>query len=506
MGRIVRVVAENDEEPSSDASTASDKFKYDIDLELGDKIHGIDRSDLHYAPEEETRVRRKRKPNSQILASNAIDGKPEKDRKKAKQAAAPSKKKTKAATTSKTAAAKKQTKATTSKKQTKAAAPKKQTKKASAATTKKAAKAGATKKTGNQKSSSSSSKLSFSKKVAVKQEEVPSSTQPISSTNNNLDMYEKHKREFERSLARLQKADSYHFFQSDVPKEYDECYDIASTSTAIVKTEDQQQSSSATLPNQQQFSEVPDQQLSAPVPDQQESNDAPSSSNKDAAAAAQHETIEKTTSQSPALSVLETATKKASSDGNSTIIFPETAPYNFHIIKKRMEHGRYILNREVIENDHHLEFVTPYFQSIGRKVPKTTSRKNGLKLNLLHKKGIDWDLFQKDINDMCDTAVKRNPDMDGLSPGSLGHAAKKIKDLMTQIYEKQGRKQVQEMSNANDADRFFRAVEKYPNNEAAMQSKWRREGMLLCYTQNLLFRRFRLCPFFLLFSTFPLLL
>jgi hypothetical protein len=38
-----------------------------------------------------------------------------------------------------------------------------------------------------------------------------------------MDMYERHRREFERSVARLDKADLYDFFQGDVPDELDEC-------------------------------------------------------------------------------------------------------------------------------------------------------------------------------------------------------------------------------------------------------------------------------------------
>ena len=72
MGRIVSVVpvnkANDDDETTtdtnpSDPSLSSDQYKYDIDLELGNVLHGIDRSDLHYTTEE-SRSRRKRKPTS----------------------------------------------------------------------------------------------------------------------------------------------------------------------------------------------------------------------------------------------------------------------------------------------------------------------------------------------------------------------------------------------------------------------------------------------------------
>ena len=82
LGGIVSVVPVDDADDTKQVEgTASDtsdqqRYKYDIDLELGDTLHGIDRSDLHYTTEE-SRSRRKRKPNSIIEANNAIDGKRE---------------------------------------------------------------------------------------------------------------------------------------------------------------------------------------------------------------------------------------------------------------------------------------------------------------------------------------------------------------------------------------------------------------------------------------------
>ena len=121
--------------------------------------------------------------------------------------------------------------------------------------------------------------------------------------------------------------------------------------------------------------------------------------------------------------------------------------------------------------------MTPYYQSIRRRIP--SPGKNLPHFTVHHKKGVNWDLFRKDVVGMCDAAVQRNPDLVGIGPGSLRGAAQKIKEMMEQIYDKIASKQTSEMETANDTFRFNTAIQNTPNNEAAVQGKkWRREGEL----------------------------
>ena len=163
-------------------------------------------------------------------------------------------------------------------------------------------------------------------------------------------------------------------------------------------------------------------------------------------------------------------------DGRPLSKFPNHPPFNLVVLRKRLEHGRYYLDREQYELEERIDLMTPYYQSIGRRIPNRDKKLHQFPVR--HKRSIDWDLFRKDVVGMCDAAIERNPDLvgDG-TPGSLRNAARKIKDLMDQIYEKTARKHALEMEISNDTHRFTIALETAQNIEAAMQGKkWRREG------------------------------
>lgn len=89
-------------------------------------------------------------------------------------------------------------------------------------------------------------------------------------------------------------------------------------------------------------------------------------------------------------------------------VFPNTAPYNFTVIRKRYEHGRYILDRVRQHKERTFSSTAP---------------------ELLHPKGINWDAFRDDVVQMCDAAVARDPDGGQGGKGTLGAAAVKIKNV-----------------------------------------------------------------------------
>lgn len=356
-------------------------FMYDLELVLGGKLNGIPRYELQYttAFEEgmtgDSRRQRKRKPT-------ALFDEDENAGPTAKTSAA-AKKKKKSPTNSKSSA-----KASTSKSTT-----------AKNANTKKRGKTSGNSSNGKKKPKNSTTAASETIKVAT------------TNTGTGLGMFERHRREFERCLLRLQKLDIYNFFhEEDVPQEFDECYEPDST----------------------------------PVSDEN--------------SATVNGGMDDNTSISPkssATSLTSTDTTMSSSGENdkneqkkeSAIVFPKHAPYNFVVLRKRLDRGRY-------------------------------KRRMDAEENVKDPVGIHWEQFRDDVFGMCDSAIERNSgNYDDGTPGTLSHTTEKIKTAMEQIYEKTGRKQSKEMELSNDAHRFTNIIQGTENREAAMQGKgWRRKG------------------------------
>jgi hypothetical protein len=292
-------------------------------------------------------------------------------------------------------------------------------------------------------------------------------TEPVvlqSLSNNGLDMFERHRREFERSLIRLEKADVYGYFTASISPEHEESI-----------TSQPSQPSNVTTSDSMHLSRPPS--LSVPT------NDGPTALTVDA--------------------TLSTASTHNNIIGSST---QEGPPINFTVMRKRLDHGRYILDQERYETAKRISLMTPYYKSIGKKIP--SDHKNLPGFSVHHKKSINWDLFRTDVMGMCDAAIQRSPHLvgDGAA-GTLNGAARKINELMEQIYDKIARKHALEMETSNDTHRFTAAINSSPNTEAAMQGKrWRREGkhltsaiyvnahalttfVMFCYLQMKLFLR-----------------
>ena len=151
-------------------------------------------------------------------------------------------------------------------------------------------------------------------------------------------------------------------------------------------------------------------------------------------------------------------------DTNSGI-FPRFPPYNFVVLRKRLQHGRYIIDHSK--------------SGSGDYVDSEKACKAGGSSSLAHPIGINWEVFRDDVNGMCNVAVERNKRFDSVDDSTLCNIANKIKALVEQIYEKTGKKQAQEMEVSNYAHRFTEVMNAAENAEAAMQGKkWRKEGKL----------------------------
>lgn len=262
-------------------------------------------------------------------------------------------------------------------------------------------------------------------------------------TGNGIGMFERHKREFERCLLRLQKLDVYNFFSDDdVPPEYDECYEsnptLVSDENATTTAMDTALETSTTL---------------------------------------HASTIPSTSSDDP----MSSSTKEENDDKETNpTTFSNHPPYNFVVLRKRLERGRYILDRQrLLENEEN-------FQSDGTKSSAEDGKRHrSPSFSIQHPIGIDWELFRNDVVGMCDSAVDRNSgNFDDGTPGTLSNTAEKIKTTLEQIHEKTGRRQSKEMELSNDAHRFTNIIEAVENREAALQGRsWRKKGESYFYNK-----------------------
>ena len=405
LARILKSVRIPEDEMSelTDADSETDArdkaahpYRYDIEWVLGGRASNVERHELVYTSE------------------GMLDGGPRRKRKAATEPA--------------------NTTATTSTKQ----ATKKRTKAASggAKGRKKASAASSTKKPAS--ASSSRSKGTGKRKLQSQADD------PLLSTNDatkqsGKDMYEKHRREFERMLARIEKVDQFGFFLDDVSPEQDDGGDNynsnnnAATSAAPMAIDeavaDHCGGASSSL------EEKKDEEDSVPAPPQ---NACPKDANHVAS------------------SVLR-------------------APYNWAVIKKRAEEGRYVADRQRQVDGKLQQLQQTYRDWLEREALDPTSAQRLVSIErptslvmeektrdgattkddgdaalastdkgnssseggsgyrrfqIPNPKGVDWDLFRQDVLDMCDAAVARDPDEgedDG--PGTLGYAIKKIKEV-----------------------------------------------------------------------------
>lgn len=235
-----------------------------------------------------------------------------------------------------------------------------------------------------------------------------------------MDLYEKHRREFDRIMARLEKIDPFGWFWDPVPPEYEENYG---------KVEGPLDGASGQAATGDTDADVDD----------------------------------------------------ACDDGLKKKAQPyfDRAPYNWEMIRRRKAHGRYELDRTVIEEDEYLSMMMPYYSSTGRQLPRKTkkSAKSLLKqtptARVLYPVGVHWELFSEDVSAMIDAACERaeDPTMGGRT--SIEVAAKKLREALEQTVGRTGRRQDKEMRFYDDRHRFDKILRHQSNMEAAMQS-WRR--------------------------------
>ena len=391
MGRILKSVPIPEDELSADDASDRDPhpYRYDIEWVLGGRASNIERHELVYTTAE---------------AEGMLEGGPRRKR-KAAAAAEPAK-------TLTTAAATKQ-------------ATKKRPKVAGGAKgkNKKAASASSNRKTAN--------RVSGGKRKLQQSQVDPLSDDPNAAKQSGKDMYEKHRREFDRMLARIEKIDQFGFFLEDAPPGHEDDY------------EDNKAAPMA---------------IDVPVKDD------------NCGGSSLEEKKDEDDSLPPAVKTI------ACPDGANVATPPAVrAPYNWVAIKKRAERGRYVADRQKQEDDRLQQLQQSYRSWLEKEAMDPTSahslvsieRPTSLimeesemdaaangdaavvgdagamatgtgstggsgyrRFQVPNPKGVEWDLFRQDVIAMCDAAVARDPDEgedDG--PGTLGYAIRKIKEV-----------------------------------------------------------------------------
>ena len=187
-----------------------------------------------------------------------------------------------------------------------------------------------------------------------------------------LDMYKRHRKEFERSLIRLEKVDTFGFFLGDPLPGFDEFYNEENK-------EDNTNKATSTVSGKSESTERVDPLIGTSV-----KGDRPENCQK-------------------------------------PVLFPSQPPFNWTVVRKRMDHGRYVLDRIKMEEDHR--------KNCHALVPVDKYKNTAARHNLKYSKGVHWNQFRKDVLGMCDAAISRDPSGTSGGTGTLGHTAKKIKDV-----------------------------------------------------------------------------
>jgi hypothetical protein len=306
------------------------------------------------------------------------------------------------------------------------------------------------------------------KTVEKKLKQKTSATQTPQPTTNILELYEKHRREFERIVARLEKVDQFGWFWDPAPVEYDEQYETVPDP--------------ANAPAEEAVNEPKWNNMR---PMQDECGTAQTSSRKDSntvvdatlTSKSGDVTVEKPTSQNL---VSSNATVSECNKSSSSLtpqptgpitIYPSHPPYNWEMVRRRMANGRYVLDRERKEAEERVALLRPYYKAMGKKTPKR--QRSGNNTRVVHPKGVNWDLFKEDVLSMCRAAIEREGEDDSEARGSVMASATKVKDAVCQAFERTGSRQMGEMEIADLRYKFSLALEKSLNEEAAMQS-WRK--------------------------------
>ena len=138
------------------------------------------------------------------------------------------------------------------------------------------------------------------------------------------------------------------------------------------------------------------------------------------------------------------------------------APFNFHALWRRMNKGRYELNRRKIEIERRLDIAK------SRGVDNFDAQD----IILAHDRGIDWKTLKDDCTAMTNAAISRDPGGMTSRAGTLGHTSRRIQDAMETMGGKVSFKQYIEMVSDDIHLRINHKLDK--NKNAAVQGEYRK--------------------------------
>ena len=270
-----------------------------------------------------------------------------------------------------------------------------------------------------------------------KQKVPPPSTTPQQS--GGLDLYERHRREFERILTRLEKVDKFgYFWDDDVPDEFNECLP-SSHETSGEKPKDSVDAPPPAADGNERPGAVSDGAPAASLTTKKESstdtttdirNDT-DGDKKPADASDGAATASLTTNMKHSTDATEIKQDKAATQPKP--LFPPHPPFDWKMVRRRVELGRYVLDREKREENERFRELESYYRQLGKKRPRRRysgkQRRPASNPRVLHPKGVDWDLFREDVVGMCNGGIERDNEGDLEAKNSLTFAANKIKEV-----------------------------------------------------------------------------
>jgi hypothetical protein len=292
---------------------------------------------------------------------------------------------------------------------------------------------------------------------------------------SSLDLYDRHRREFERFFTRLkERVDLFHHFWETAPPDFDEQYHNMNDDT--MNNDDSSIITSSPLATTPSSSSPAPTTAAAPA-------GVSSSAVKSPPPPLDGMVMSSITTSLNAATPL----KKATAAKSIVAPYPSHAPYNWDMIHRRMEYGRYILDRRQKEEDDRCTALAAYYASTGRRRGGRKKKKTESDARVKNAKGVHWDLFRQDVFAMCDAALQRRAhqkpssrddgddddhEMDEGQRGSLSYTIKKVREAVQQTVDRTGKRHGSEMDNADDRFKYSQAVQRV-NAEAAMQS-WRK--------------------------------
>ena len=268
---------------------------------------------------------------------------------------------------------------------------------------------------------------------------IITNTHATATTATEDAMYAKHKREMEKARIRLEKLDRFGFFLEVVPTEFDENYDNDTHDEVVVVPNDGGCCDDGGGDN-----------ISG-------SNDAVITPVDEGSSIA-----------------------RSSQKCRLDVKCPDHPPFNFLVIRKRFAAGIYNTDMVALELKR-LDEIKAVIDMSASTVSTMGNIDNTieyakLEKSFLHPIAVNWEKFNADVCGMCDAAIIRDPEGVSLGSGHLGWHAKKIKNVMEEMYSTWGYKRKLEVELSEARTKYEKMLMSCGNMEAAMQGKWRKHA------------------------------